>query len=110
MMTKNHPKDTWGNHTRLAQSVLEPVAMEKRVLFATHMIDLRHRDKWLYDNIVWVDLCRSVLARTLRKASQMAMAQKRKRSWMSQGSKKKSANRRLPPNIAKMASSDTVVV
>ena len=29
---------------------------------------------------------------------------------MSQGSKKKSANRRLPPNIAKMASSDTVVV
>ena len=107
---ENNPEDTWGNHTRLAQSALEPVAMEKRVLFATHMIDLRHRDKWLYDNIVWVDLCRSVLARTLRKASQMAMAQKRQRSWMSQGSKKKSANRRLPPNIAKMASSDTVVV
>ena len=55
---ENNPEDTWGNHTRLAQSALEPVAMEKRVLFATHMIDLRHRDKWLYDNIVWVDLCR----------------------------------------------------
>ena len=40
----------------------------------------------------------------------MAKARKGKKGWMSQGSRKKSINRRLPPSTQKMHSSDTVVV
>ena len=84
-----HPEDTWGNHSRLAQSASEKPIMLKRVVFANYMLGLRHRARWFYDNIVWVDLCRSVLARTQRKSTQMALARKGKKGWMSKLSKKK---------------------
>ena len=43
-----HPEDTRDNHRRLAQSALEGAAMERRVVFANHMLGLRHSALWYY--------------------------------------------------------------
>ena len=54
------PADTWDHLPRLSQSALDLPAKERRLVFANHMLRLRHTANWFYMNIVWVDLCRSV--------------------------------------------------
>ena len=66
------PADTWDHSPRLSQSALDLPAQERRLVFANHMLRLRHTANWFYMNIVWVDLCRSVLPRTQRKAAALA--------------------------------------
>ena len=61
---------------RLAQTALDQPAIERRLFFANHMLTLKHTDKWFYNNIVWVDFCRSVLPRTQRKAKALALEQR----------------------------------
>lgn len=104
------PADTWDHLRRLSQSALDPPAQERRLVFASHMLTLRHTANWFYMNIVWVDLCRSILPRTQRKVAALALARKGMKGWQSKGSRQKSTNKRMPPSSAKLASSDTCVV
>ena len=104
------PADTWDHSPRLSQAALDLPAQERRLVFANHMLRLRHTANWFYMNIVWVDLCRSVLPRTQRKAAALALARKGMKGWQSKGSRQNSTNKRKPPSTAKLASSDTVVV
>ena len=50
------PADTWDHLHRLSQSALDQPTRDRRLLFASHMLTLRHTATWLYMNIVWVDL------------------------------------------------------
>ena len=104
------PADTWDHLPRLSQSPLDAPAQERRVAFANHMLGLRYTDNWFFTNLVWVDLCRSVLPRTRRKAAALALSRKGMQGWQSKGSRQKSSNKRNPPSLAKLASSDTVAV
>ena len=102
--------DCWELLPYLAQTALDEPAIERRVVFAGHMKELRHTAEWYFRNVVWVDLCSSILPRTQRKAIALKAARKGNKAWMSKSKRHKSANRRVPANAAKINSSDTVRV
>ena len=54
----------WCHLPRLSRAALDDAARERRWAFAKHMLALRHTALWYYDNVVWCDLCNSVLPRT----------------------------------------------
>ena len=58
------PTDRWLNLPRLARSALDDAAKQRRLAFAKHMRSLTHTPKWYFDNLVWCDLCNSVLPKT----------------------------------------------
>ena len=66
---------------------------------------------WLEERcVLWCDLCNSVLPRTQRKATDMTLARKGGKGWMSKGSQEHSQNLRAPKHVLKLSSSDTVRV
>ena len=102
--------DNWDHLTLMAQTALDEPAMARRFLFAQHMKSLRHTAGWFYNHVVWVDLCSSVLPRTQRMSIKLKKARKGKKGWGSPSQRHKSKNKRLPPNAAKVNSSDTIRV
>lgn len=104
------PSDTWAHRARLSRKALTADAMSKRLAFATYMLTLHHTASWYFNNLVWCDLCNSVLPRTMKKAQEMALARKAGKGWGSKCSQQTSQNLRAPVAVLKMRSSDTVRV
>ena len=102
--------DPWRHLPRLSRIALEKGAWQRRLAFAEHMHALKHKAQWYYDHLVWCDLCSSVLPRSRKKASEMAVARKGRKAWMSKGSQQHSQNLRGPQSALKLCSSDTVRV
>ena len=102
--------DRWEHLTLMAQTALDEPAMARRVIFGRHMDSLGYTAEWFYLNVVWVDICSSIMPKTQRKAIALKKARKGKKGWGSPSQKHKSQNRRLPPSAAKVNSSDTVRV
>lgn len=102
--------DMWDHYSRLSRAALTDVMKEKRLAFAIHMLSLGHSPGWYSKNLVWCDLCNSVLPRTKKKAQELALARKGGKGWMSQSSRQHSQNLRLPKALQKMNSSDTAKV
>ena len=42
------------------------------------MVGLGHAAKWYYKNVIWLDLCNSIIPKTKKKATDMASAHKLK--------------------------------
>ena len=103
-------EDTWGHFDRLAQQALDEAAMKRRVTFGNHMTSLRHTAMWYFQNIVWVDICASILPTTQRKSKALKVARKARKGWMSKSKRRTRQNMRLAPGSAKTSSSDTVKV
>ena len=91
--------DRWCHLPRLSRSALDDETKERRFSFAKHMLALKHRPQWYYDNLVWCDLCNSVLPRTQKKATEMALARKGGKWWMSKGTQQHSQNLRGPKHV-----------
>ena len=104
------PSDPWCHLSRLARNALDDAAMQRRLTFAVHMLRLAHSPTWYYTNLVWCDLCNSILPRTEKKALELTLARKGGKGWMSKGSKQQSQNLRMPKHLMKLSSSDTVRV
>ena len=51
-----------------------------------------HTEEWYFKNLVWTDICNSILARTEQRQQQMTLARKGCKGWMSEGSKGDSLN------------------
>ena len=88
------PGDKWLHRSRLSRSALAEAAKERREAFATHMLNLGLSPSWCEKNLIWCDLCNSLLPSTQKKAQEMAMARKRGKAWMSKGSQEHSQNLR----------------
>ena len=104
------PSDPWVHLSRLTRSALDDPAMQRRLAFATHMLASPHTASWYYTNLVWCDLCNSILPRTEKKAREMTLARKGGKAWMSKGKQAHSQNLRMPKHVLKLSSSDTVRV
>ena len=102
------PEDTWDHRNRLARGALDEAAMLKRDAFAIHVMGLRYTEQWYFFNLVWCDLCNSIVPRTQKKAQELALARKGGKGWMSKCSQQSSENYRLPKVLQKLNSSDTV--
>ena len=74
------------------------------------MRGLTHSEEWYYQQLVWCDLCNSILPRTERIAGEQARARKARRAWMSKSEQEYSPNLRGSQKSLKMKSTDTIRV
>ena len=104
------PDATWEHKARYSKAALSVDMRQRRVLFAEHMLAIRHTDQWYYNNLVWTDLCNSILPRTEKKANEMALARKGRSGWQSPGCELSSVNLAGKPEALKQKSWDTIKV
>ena len=104
------PSNTWRNKARLARTALTKDMMVKRYSWAEWMRKLSHTDAWCFANLVWTDICNSVLPRTEKKAGEQALSRKGGKGWMSEGCEGWDCNLRGDKKALKMNSWDTVRV
>ena len=100
---EDDPQDTWDHRSKLARGALDEATMLKRDAFAVHVMGLRYTVQWYFYNLVWCDLCNSILPRTRKKAQELALARKGGKGWMSEASQNLSENYRLPKALLKRA-------
>ena len=87
-----NPQDTWAHHVRFSKNALTDEHMAKRRRWGVYEQDTNHTEQWYYQNIVWTDICNSILARTEQRQQQMTLARKGSKGWMSEESKGNSIN------------------
>ena len=104
------PAYNWTNRPRLSKSALDDKKIKQRWDFAKYMLTLPYSEAWYYENLVWCDLCNSILPTTMAKHREMMRARKGQKGWMSEGSQQFSQNLRGDKKVNKMSSSDTVKV
>ena len=75
----------WKHRRRLTKSALPEEVMEKRMGWQKYMVGLNHTDEWYYKNLIWIDLCNSILPTSEKKAAEQALARKGGSGWMSPG-------------------------
>ena len=80
----------------------------RRYQWAQWMLGPRQRRQWYYENLVWTDICNSVLPRSEKKATEQALARKNGTAWMSQGCQQDDKNLRGDKRSINMNSWDTV--
>ena len=100
----------WKNRSRLTKSALPEEVMEKRLEWQVFMVGLGHSAAWFYKNMVWFDLCNSIIPTSEKKASEQALARKSGKGWMSPGSQEYSKNLRGKKECLKQNSWDTFKV
>ena len=95
------PADAWTHGPRTSRAALTDDMKSKRVRFADEVLTSGHTREWLFENLVWSDLCNSVLPRTERVATSQALARKRKQGWGSKRSRRFSRNLRGSQEVLK---------
>jgi len=104
------PEYPWRNQQRISKKGLTAAAMERRYAFGKEVqlfCATRQSPTWQYDNLVWTDICNSIIARSDKKADEMALARKAGKGWASDDSRYAPENQRGDPNALKMKGSDT---
>jgi len=102
------PTVPWKNQTRLQRSALPDPVKEKRVEWATHLLALEHTVVWYHDNVIWADLCNTVVPRSAKKAAEQALARKGGRGWVSDDAREWGRNLKGSQECLKQNSWDTV--
>jgi hypothetical protein len=100
----------WKNRRRLTKTALPDDVMKKRLEWQRFMVGLGHTAEWWHKNVIWIDLCSSILPTSEKKATQQALARKGGRGWMSPGCQEYSRNLRGKKECLKQNSSDTLKV
>ena len=112
--TKCHdgdPNEPWKHQARLSKKALTDEQKNKRVVFGRYIEDdVGHRDEWYFRRCIWTDLCNKILPLSEKKASQMALAKKGKKGWVSDSHKDHSRNLRGGTETLKQKSWDTIRV
>ena len=76
---------SWRHRKRLTKTALPEDAIKKRFQWQKYMEGLGHTGEWYYKNVIWFDLCNTIMPNTEAKASQIALARKSGSGWMSPG-------------------------
>jgi len=106
----NDPEDTWVNARRLSKKALTPDMISKRLEWALDFQEHDRTEEWLYQNVVWTDLCNSILPRSEKRKLEQTLARKGSRGWQSPKSKLKSKNLRGNTDKLKQNSWDAIRV
>ena len=99
------PDDTWTNQVRLSQNALTDGQKVERHTWAlgfqeNDITRKRRTANWFFHNVVWTDICNTILPRTKKRHEEMILARKGKKGWMS--SKTKRASKNLKGNASKL--------
>ena len=87
-----NPQDAWSHHVRFSKSALTADNMAKRRRWGEQELAAGHREEWYFKNLVWTDICNSILARAEQRQQMMTLARKGTKGWMSADSKAESKN------------------
>ena len=98
----------WVNKARFSKKALAPDMMERREKFADYLLALHHNSVWFFNNLVWTDLCNSIIPLSEKKANEMALARKAKKGWISPGSELSAENSKGHPEALKQRSWNTM--
>ena len=60
--------------------------------YADLVLGWAHTALWYYNNVVWTDLCSSIIPLSEKKATELALARKGKKGWLSPGSEMENQN------------------
>ena len=104
------PEVPWKHRPRLARSALTAESRERRLAWAHHVKGLGHTPSWYARHVIWTDLCNSILPRSEKRATEMALASKGRSGWVSEDAKAKSYNLRGRKEVLKQNSWDAVRV
>ena len=63
-----HPEKKWGNRRRLGRGALTEATVKRRYDWSIYMRGLPRTPEWYFDNLVWTDICNSLLPTTAAKA------------------------------------------
>ena len=105
-----NPEDTWANRARLSKIALSVEAKRRRLEWAEDLQEEGHRPCYFYNNLVWTDICNTILPRTEKRHEEMKLARKGKRGWCSEKTKKQSKNLRGKQEALKQNSYDSIRV
>lgn len=100
----------WKNRRRLTKTALPEDVMKKRLDWQRFMVGLGHSAGWWHRNVIWFDLCNSILPTSEKKATDQALARKSGSGWMSPGCQEYSRNLKGKKESLKQNSSDTLKV
>jgi hypothetical protein len=98
----------WVNKARFSKKALTTEMMGRRLQFAEFILAMHHNSVWFFNNLVWTDLCNSIIPLSEKKANEMALARKAKKGWMSPGCEMSSENSAGNKESLKQRSWDTM--
>ena len=101
------PDKPWGNRRRRGRTALTADMVARRLVWARYMEGLAHPADWYFQNVVWVDICCSLLPTTAAKAAEQALARKGNKVWCSEDALSDDENLRGDVRALKMNSWDT---
>ena len=104
------PDNKWANRRRLGRAALTATQISRRYAWACFMKGLELAAAWLFNNLVWVDICSSILPTTEAKAAEQALARKGRRVWCSADALSDDENLLGDKRVLKMKSWDTIRV
>ena len=102
-----NPDKKWGNRPRLGRGALTDATVKRRYDWSIYMRGQPHTPEWYFENLVWVDICSSLLPTTAAKAAEQALARKGNRVWCSEDALSDDENLRGDKRSLKMNSWDT---
>ena len=91
--TKN-PEDTWTHDHRYSETALTEGQMKARHNWGLEAPATLHNAQWCYTNLIWTDICASILPNTQKMHDKQVAARKGKKGWGSKKTKRKSMNLR----------------
>ena len=100
----------WEHKARYSKKALTAQMMVKRLAFGVHVQSWGRTPTWIYNHVVWTDICNSILPRSESKASEQALARKGSKGWGSPGCELHSSNLRGAKESEKRASWGTIKV
>ena len=105
--TDGDAEDTWDNLYRNNKEALTETQIKKRFAFGKFIQSLGYPPEFYYE-VVWTDICNSVVARSAPKAAEQAVSRKGRKGWMSASKKNKNYNLRGSDKTLKLNSWGTV--
>jgi hypothetical protein len=66
----------WVHKARFSKKSLTPEVMKRRWDFAKYVLRFHHNNIYFFNNLVWTDLCNSIVPLSETKANEMALARK----------------------------------
>ena len=90
----DNAEDTWENRNRLSKDALTLGAKRLRLDWAHFEQDRNRRPMWYFNNLVWTDICNTILPGSEKQADAQAMARKGSKTWSSKATRRHSTKLR----------------
>ena len=100
----DNQQDTWGNRPKYSKTALTDAQQELRLTWARDLQEEGRTEEWYFKNLVWTDICNTIIPRTEAQAQQLTMSRKAKKGWRSEATALESNNLQGKPEARKQKS------